>query len=114
MKLRLHDIRLTPTSAKERSTGLLGYVRVDLGDVVLDGLALRRTRRGDLRLTYPRRTDPQGKRHLLVEGRGSFEAQVLASLGLEGPVSTRMGGSAAPAGATDKPESANTGGEAAP
>ncbi|HIE70682.1 MAG TPA: hypothetical protein EYP98_11155 [Planctomycetes bacterium] len=47
-------------------SGLLGFVSVFYGDLVLDGLTVRRTAEGHLTLSYPQRRDNQGRRHPLI------------------------------------------------
>ena len=63
------DIRLRSwvrgSDADVRS-GLLGYVSIVYGDVVLDGLTIRRTAAGKLTISYPQRRDGQGQRHPLI------------------------------------------------
>ena len=49
--------------------GLLGFVSVQLGRVILDGLTLRKTSGGRLALSYPSRTDRVGRRHPYVRPR---------------------------------------------
>jgi len=44
-------------------TGLLGFVSVYYGDVVLDGLTVRQTADGRLTLSFPERRDRRGGRH---------------------------------------------------
>lgn len=46
--------------------GLLGYVSIIFGDVVIDGLTVRRTAGGRLTLSFPERRDRQGRRHPYV------------------------------------------------
>ncbi len=44
-------------------TGLLGYLSVFYGDLVLDSIVLRRTADGRLALSFPAKTDRSGRRH---------------------------------------------------
>ncbi|MEQ1633387.1 MAG: hypothetical protein ABL997_13500, partial [Planctomycetota bacterium] len=44
-------------------TGLLGYLSVTVGNLVLDGLTLRRTAAGKFAISFPARTDRHGNRH---------------------------------------------------
>jgi hypothetical protein len=53
----------TPATPSEQRTGLLGYLRVRYGDLVLDGLTLRRTAAGRLTVSYPARRDRKGGKH---------------------------------------------------
>ena len=61
-----HDVRirswLKGTDADARS-GLLAYLSVFYGQLVLDGLTVRRTAGGRLTLSFPERRDRQGRRH---------------------------------------------------
>lgn len=85
--LQIGDVRFT-SSASDRS-GLLGWVSLTLNDSVrLDGLALRRTLRARLTLSFPVRKDRSGNKHPLVrpldnETRVEIERQVFEALGLE-------------------------------
>jgi hypothetical protein len=60
-------VEFTPATPREQRTGLLGYVRLSYGDLVLDGLTLRRTASGSLSVSYPSRRDRQGGRHPYFE-----------------------------------------------
>jgi hypothetical protein len=69
----------------EVSTGLLGYLSVRYGDLVLDGIVLRRTAAGRLALSFPARTDRTGQKHPFVRpidaaARQAIEAALLAQL----------------------------------
>jgi hypothetical protein len=50
-------------TADEERSGLLGYLSIFYGDLVLDGITLRRTADGNLTLSFPARTDRSGNRH---------------------------------------------------
>lgn len=78
-------VRFAPASAKELERGLLGYVVLRVGGLVVDGVTVRRTREGRLALAFPARTDRLGKRHAIVRpwsqaAREDIERQVLARL----------------------------------
>ena len=83
------DVRLMPGSWRDAQAGLLGYVQFVVGGVVrVDGLTLRRTRRGRLTLSYPiKKYTAEAKFHVVCpvndEARREVERQVLACLGLE-------------------------------
>ena len=47
----------------DAATGLLGYLSVTYGSMVLDGIVLRRTVDGRFALSFPARTDRSGRRH---------------------------------------------------
>ena len=77
--------RATPDLTDE---GLLGWLTCELGFVRVDGVALRRTRCGDLALSFPRRTDAGGQAHAIVapvddEAGRRILAEVLRQLGLD-------------------------------
>jgi len=87
--LRVAEVRFVPSSVEDAERGLLGFVTCVVNETLrLDGLALRRTLAGELRLSWPGRTDRYGQRHSLVrpvtdEGRREVERQVYAALRLE-------------------------------
>ena len=70
----------------EIRTGLLGYMSVCYGDLILDGIVLRRTAAGKFTLSFPARTDRTGKRHSYIRpvddaARRAIEAELLGQLG---------------------------------
>ena len=79
-------------SDAEVRTGLLGYLSVTYGDLILDGIVLRRTADGRFVLSFPARTDRSGRRHSYIrpvddETRRQIEAVILGELGQRGEVS---------------------------
>ena len=73
-------------SEAEVRTGLLGYVSVVYGDLLLDGLVLRRTADGRFAISFPARTDRAGRKHSYIrpandEVRKAIEAELLWQLG---------------------------------
>lgn len=57
-------VGFTPASADDVNRGLLGYVTCTFADLLLlDGVTLRVTEAGEHRLSFPCRTDSQGRRH---------------------------------------------------
>lgn len=79
------EITFTPAPASLRAQGLLGWVSVTLGELRLDGIAVRRTRDGRVVVTFPGRRDGRGHRHAVVRPttdstRRAIEAQVIAEL----------------------------------
>lgn len=63
------DIRVRTWSRAtdaEVRTGLLGFLSVFYGDLVLDGIVLRRTTEGRFALSWPAKTDRGGQRHAYV------------------------------------------------
>ncbi len=83
---RISEVRLKAATEGEQRTGLLGYLTIVVNDFLrIDGITLRRTRRGDLTLSYPERRDRSGQARSLVrpicnDARLEIERQVLAAL----------------------------------
>jgi hypothetical protein len=81
------NMHFTPASPADRERGLLGYVSVVLGGlVVIDSICLRRTRDNRLTLSFPEREDGLGRRHPLVrpvddDARRAIEAAIIAAIG---------------------------------
>lgn len=84
-----HEVRLrtwVAATEAEIRTGLLGYVSVLYGDLLLDGLVLRRTADGRYAISFPARTDRAGRKHALIrpvdsEAREAIERELLWQLG---------------------------------
>ena len=73
-------------SAAEARDGLLGYVSVFYGDLIVDGITLRRTSAGRYALSFPQRTSLSGERHALVRpadtnARLAIEREIFRQLG---------------------------------
>lgn len=99
----IRAVRFTPGTEADAERGLLAYVRIDFGPLVLDGVTLRRHADGRLGLTYPERTDRAGRRHPLVRpvddaARRAIESEVLRELTRQ-----ELGGDQAPARGERKP-----------
>lgn len=67
-------------------TGLIGYLSVFYGVLVLDGITLRRTADGRFVLSFPSRADRRGKKHSIVrpvddDARQAVERELLGQLG---------------------------------
>jgi hypothetical protein len=65
----------------------LGFVTARYGDLLLDGIAVRRTRDGRVVLSWPSRRDSRGRDHSVVrpcgdDARQALEAAILGALGL--------------------------------
>lgn len=87
---RVHIRSYASASAVEVRAGLIAYIALDYGDLILDGITLRRTAEGRFALSFPARTDRVGRRHAYIRpidatARAQIEAAVLALLG-EGEV----------------------------
>lgn len=81
----IRAIRFTPSSDAEAARGLLAYVKLEYGPLILDGITLRRHASGRLGLAFPERTDGHGRRHPLVRpindaARVEIEEEVLREL----------------------------------
>ena len=72
------------TPAREMETGLLGFVRfvVD-GLIEVDCVSVRRTRKGNLALSFPVREDNQGRRHPVLKPKNDRARLLLEQLVLE-------------------------------
>lgn len=76
-------------SDEERS-GLLGYLSVFYGALILDGIVLRRTAAGHFALSFPARTDRAGRRHAYIrpiddDARKQIEREILQGLVANSP-----------------------------
>ena len=76
-------------SDADARSGLLGYVSLMYGDLVLDGITVRRTEAGRITLSFPRRRDRAGRDHPYIRpadeaARRRIEHAVLGRLAREG------------------------------
>ncbi|MBK8980672.1 MAG: hypothetical protein IPM29_32620 [Planctomycetes bacterium] len=74
-------------SDQDIRTGLLGFLSVFIGPLVLDGITLRRTASGRLTLSFPARTDRAGRKHSYFRpaddaARVAIEAAIFEALGI--------------------------------
>ena len=84
-----HEVRVrtwVKASEAEIRTGLLGFLSVTYGNLVLDGICLRRTSAGRFGLSFPARTDRAGRRHSYIRpiddtARQAVEREILGQLG---------------------------------
>jgi hypothetical protein len=72
-------------SADDERSGLLGFLSILYGDLVLDGITLRRTSAGRLALSFPARTDRHGQRHAYIApvddaARQQIEREILKGM----------------------------------
>lgn len=68
-------------TADDERAGLLGYLSIFYGDIIVDGITVRRTAAGRMALAFPERRDGQGRMHPVVrplsaEARRAIEAEV--------------------------------------
>src|SRR5688572_29058139 len=73
-------------TAEEVRTGLLGYMSVLIGPVVVDGLTLRKLLTGRLGISFPAKTKASGQRFSIVRpvddaARRLIEREILGQLG---------------------------------
>lgn len=85
--IRVTDLVLTQAPAEHQRAGLVAWIRCVINGVFrVDGLALRTTRSGKTRLSFPARRDARGGRHAVIEPvngnvRAQLEAAILRALG---------------------------------
>ena len=54
-------------TADDERTGLIGYVSIFYGDLIITGITVRRTAAGQLVLSFPERRDQKGRSHAVVQ-----------------------------------------------
>lgn len=79
------SVRFKRGTDADFARGLLAYVRVEYGDLVIDGLTLRRTLEGSLSISWPKRRDRGGNQHAIVRpltdaARQDVERAILAAM----------------------------------
>jgi len=86
MVLEITQVRFRSARTDDVEAGLLGHVSCVLNrGLLLDGVAVRRTRAGELRLSFPERRDRHGVAHPVVRPFGcgtreEIERQVFDAL----------------------------------
>ena len=84
-----HQVRVRSwvrASDDDVRSGLLGFLSVESGPWIFDGICLRRTADGRFALSFPARTDRAGRKHSYIrpaddEARKSIEREILGQLG---------------------------------
>ena len=81
------DITMVPAPPSDRRRGLLAFLSFTVGKLRLDGVAVRRTRSGEIVLSFPKRRDRNGLERSLVrptdaEARRRITFEVLKALDL--------------------------------
>jgi|JI10StandDraft_1071094.scaffolds.fasta_scaffold182783_2 DNA-binding cell septation regulator SpoVG len=76
----------TKGSDQDLREGLLGWISVEYGSLVIDNITLRRTSSGRIVLSFPSRTARNGQKHAIVRpvddrARQAIEAEILGQLG---------------------------------
>ena len=88
--LVVSGVRYSPARPSDVDAGLLGFTSFLLNsEIRVDGVGVRRARDGRLLLSWPARTDADGRRHPYLRpiddnARRDLEQQVLSALGLRG------------------------------
>jgi DNA-binding cell septation regulator SpoVG len=82
-------ISFCPGRPLDVAAGLLGYARVQVGDLLIDGITIRRARNGRNVVSLPARRDRAGIEHSIVAPVSSeigrdLEAQILSALRARG------------------------------
>ena len=85
--IHVSEVRLVRASVADEQRGLIGWVSLKIGQLLLDGIAVRRTRDGRLVLSFPERRDLDGRRHPIIrpsddEARRALEREILFAIGL--------------------------------
>lgn len=89
----ISGVGFTPATADDARRGLLGFITLTFADLLLlDGVTLRVTESGRHSLSFPARTDSQGRRHPYFRpqderARAIIENTVFAALGIEAKAS---------------------------
>jgi len=84
--LRVTLVAFMSGSVYDQEAGLLGWITIDVGGLVLlHGITLRRSRLGTLSLSFPKRKGSRGVRYPVSEpldddARREIERQVFAAL----------------------------------
>jgi DNA-binding cell septation regulator SpoVG len=81
----IRDLHATPGTDADFERGLVAFLRFRYGDVLVDGVCVRRTLDGRIVLAWPERRDGAGRRHAIVRpaseaARVELERAVLAEL----------------------------------
>lgn len=85
MRHSISNVRFHPADRAHRATGLLGWLSCEINGLVVDGITVRRTRQGQLSVSFPKRREAGGRRRTTVRprderARAAIEAQVVAAL----------------------------------
>ena len=81
-------VRGSPAEARD---GLIGYLSVFYGALVVNGITVRRTAAGKLALSFPEHRDGKGRRHSVVRpvddnARAAIEAAVFGQATMQSEV----------------------------
>lgn len=64
--LDILDLSVTPARPHDRRQGLLAFIAFSIAGLRIDGVTLRRTRTGDISLSFPTRKNGDGQARQLV------------------------------------------------
>ena len=83
----VRNIRFTPASDRECSRGLLGFISFRYGDLLIDGVTVRKTRDSRIVLSFPLSHSKSGRQHanlrpIDARARAEIEAAILGALDL--------------------------------
>ena len=87
-EIKIDRIELVTAGPEAAESGFLGWIRCRLNrSLLLDGIALRRTRDGRPSLSFPARRDGAGRQRFYLrpqddEAREEIEYQIFVALGL--------------------------------
>ena len=85
LDLPIAGLQFTPASPPDRARGLLGFLAFDHGGLRIDGVAVRRTLRGRVQISYPERLRRGGGSYPIVRPldaatRRALEERILDAL----------------------------------
>lgn len=80
----------------DQRSGLLGWISVFVGDLIVDNITLRRMATGRLGLSFPQRRDKAGREHAIVrpldnDARLRIEREILGQLGQRDDLGVAVG-----------------------
>lgn len=80
----VEDVVFEVADAQHRAQGLIAWVRLRTGGLLVGGLALRERRHGGLVVTWPERIAKDGRRHSVTEPedmatRRAIDAAIMAA-----------------------------------
>ncbi len=83
------SVKFAPAREADRQRGLLGFVSCVVGDLVLDGIAVRTTLKGRVTLSFPERRGRGGERFPYIRplddtARIAIEREILGAIDLDG------------------------------
>jgi len=87
--IKVMIVTFTSAAVHELARGLVGWVSIQIGLLLVDGIAVRRSQNGRLYLAFPSPTDRRGRRREVVRpldthARRVIEAAVLNALEAQG------------------------------